>query len=296
VPFGQPVFPCDFPDPTVLRIGRLFYAYGTSTGWQSPGRVFPILGSRDLRRWRHVGNALPRVPRWARGDLWAPSVLRARGRYLLYYSALRRRDRNHCLAVATSLRAVGPFQDRGPIACRDRRGAGYIDAAPLMHRGRGYLFFSVDRPRHSISVLRLRPDLLRAQGRRRPLLRVRRRWHRGLRSETVEGPSPVRRNGRVYLFYSAGCWCRDYRMGYAVARHPLGPYRDARENPILKGKRGLAAPGGGSVVRDRGGRDWLAFHAWTRARDYRWGGMRTLRMARVRWSRRRPRIVLSRIR
>jgi beta-xylosidase len=277
----------------VLRVGRAYFAYGTSTGWEGRQRSFPILRSTDLRTWKHVGDAMRGLPRWANGDLWAPSVLRARGRYFLYFSARRARDQVHCLGVATARRARGPFTSRGIIACGDRRATGYIDAAPLRHRGRAYLFFSVDAPRHSISVLRLRHDLLRARGARRKLIGVRRPWERGLASSTVEAPWPLWRHGRFYLFYSAGCWCLDYRMGYAVARRPLGPYRVPRGNPILRGRGALVGPGSGSLVTTRGGRSWLAFHAWTGAPAYARGGRRTLRLAPLRWNGRHPRPVLA---
>jgi beta-xylosidase len=267
----------------VLRAGRSYYAYGTSTGWERPGRTFPILRSRDLRRWRPAGDALGREPAWSDGHLWAPSVLAARGRYFMYYSARRRGDEVHCLGVATAKRPTGPFRDRGVIACGDRGASGYIDPAPLLFRGKAYLFFSVDDPGHSISALRLGPSLLRARGPRRTLFGVGRPWQRGLVSETVEAPWPVRRGRRFYLFYSAGCWCSDYRMGFAVARRPLGPYRDSRANPVLRGDAGLVAPGGGSVVTGRRGRSWLVFHAWTGLPDYEKGGSRTLRVAPVSW-------------
>lgn len=291
---GRPAFACDFPDPMVLRVGRTFYAYGTSTGWERPGRTFPILRSRDLRRWRPAGDAIGREPAWSNGHLWAPSVLAARGRYFMYYGARRRGDNVHCLAVATARRPAGPFRDRGVISCGDRRASGYIDPAPLVYRGRAYLFFSVDGPRHSISVLPLGKSLLRARGPRRPLVGVGSPWHRSSAYETVEGPWPVRRGRRFYLLYSAGCWCSDYRMGFAVARRPLGPYRDSRANPVLRGGGALVAPGGGSLITGRGGRSWLAFHAWTGQPDYDQGGSRTLRVAPMSWNRGTPRPLLGR--
>src|ERR687893_155282 len=156
---ARPLFGCDFPDPMVLRVGRLYYAYGTATAWRGSERVFPILRSRDLRRWRSVGSAFSSPPRWSRGHLWAPHVLRVRsGRYLLYYSG-RRWDRNdHCVAVAASARPWGPFRHRRVLACRDERSVGFIDAATLRVGRRAYLFFSVDGPLHNISLMRLGRD------------------------------------------------------------------------------------------------------------------------------------------
>ncbi len=290
---GLAVFPCDFPDPMVLRVGGTYYAYGTATGWERGGKTFPVLRSTDLQRWEAVGDALVQEPGWADGHLWAPSVLAARGGYYLYYSGRRRRDGVHCLAVATAAQPAGPFRHRRVIACGDRTARGYIDAAPLVYRRRAYLFFSVDGPRHSISVLPLSRDLLRADGRRRALIRVSRRWHRSRVGETVEAPWPVRRGGRFYIFYSAGCWCSDYRLGWAVATRLTGPYRDFGGNPILRGSAALPAPGSGSVVTRPDGSSVLAFHAWTGVTDYARGGIRTLRTMPLRWRGRRPRVTLT---
>jgi beta-xylosidase len=289
---GHVTFACDFPDPMVLRARGRYYAYGTATGWERGGATFPILVSSDLRRWRPIGDALINEPSWARGDLWAPHVLAARGRYFLYYSARRRADDVHCLAVATAMRPQGPFVDRGPLACHDRLSRGYIDPAALVHHGRTYLFFSVDRPRHTLSVLELRRDLLRARGPRRTVLGVRLPWQRSRVSETVEGPTPMRRGGRFYLFYSAGCWCLDYRMGYAVADDPMGPYRDGRGNPLLTGNPSLLAPGGGTVFQSARGRSWLAFHAWSGPPAYTRGGTRPLRVAPLAWQGGQPRVLI----
>ena len=281
-----PLFSCDFPDPMVLRVGGSYYAYGSLAIWRGSQRTFPILRSSDLRRWRPVGNGFRSPPAWTRGHLWAPHVLRVRrGRYLMYYSARRWDRKDHCVAVAESARPWGPFRHRRILACRDSRAAGYIDAAPLRVGRRAYLFFSVDGPRHSISALRLGRDLVSVRGRRRALLGVTEPWQMGLRKATVEAPAPMKRGKRFYLFHSAGCWCSDYRMGYAVARSPMGPYRYPPRNPLIAhGHAGLSAPGSGTPFRDRRGRTWMAFHAWSGPTDYKRHGVRTLRLGRVSWT------------
>lgn len=282
-PYAGAVFPCDFPDPMVLKVGREWYAYATGTGWEAPGHLFPVLRSTDMRHWSQVGDAFLNPPAWSRGDVWAPSVVRAHGRYFMYYSATRRGDNLHCVAVATASRPVGPFRHRRIISCGDRKGRGYIDAAPLVDRDRRvYLYLSVDVP-HTLSVLRLRRDLIHAAGPHKALLGPTRRWQRGLDNPTLEGPSIVRHGRLYYLFYSAGSWLTDYRMGYAVAHSASGPFRDYSSNPILSSP-GLVAPGGGSVAVGPGRSLWLAFHAWTGGPGYgRARGQRTLRIAPLHW-------------
>ncbi|MGI8580403.1 MAG: glycoside hydrolase family 43 protein [Solirubrobacteraceae bacterium] len=290
----QSVFPCDFPDPSVLKVGKTWYAYSTATGWEHQGRSMPILRSTDFRHWRSAGDAIGATPRWVRDDVWAPTVIATRHGYILYFSARRARGNVHCLVAATSRRPAGPFRVRAPLSCGDRSARGYIDPAPVRdRRGRIFLYFSVDGPHHSISVLPLSRDGVHLAGRRHELFRVSHRWQRGLDSSTVEGPSPVWHHGRLFLFYSTGSWVSDYRMGYATARSPLGPFRDYGRNPILRPGRSLIGPGGGTIFTGPHGSTWLAFHAWTGAAGYTRGGQRTLRMAPVRWSGDRARVDLG---
>lgn len=293
IPFSVAVFPCDFPDPMVLRNGGAWYAYASATGWEDDGHAFPVLRSTDLRHWRFVGDAVTAPPGWSNGDLWGPSVLRWQGRYLLFYTALRRAGKLHCLAVASAARPQGPFHTVRRLACQSGHRRGFIDPAPLVAPGRRlYLFFSVDTPRHTISALALSANGVRTIGRLHTVLPVSKRWGR-LRSETVEGPWPLHRNGFYYLFYSAGSWSADYRMAYAVSRSPLGPYVDSAPVSILSGTTQLPAPGGGSVLTGHGQSNWLAFAAWSGTPGYGLGSARTMRIAPIHWPRGVPEVVLS---
>ncbi len=254
------VFPLDFPDPMVIRAGDAYYAYGTQTPWEIRG-IFPILRSTDLRHWVYVADALPAKPGWAYSDLWAPNVVERDGTFYLYYSAAPGPGyADHCVAVATSSSPTGPFQDRGQIACGDDHVHGYIDPNVLLDDSGAYLYFSVDFPIHSISMMRLTPDLLRADGPRSELLGVTQSWEHGNDYTTVEGPFVVAQDGVYYLFYSGNDWQHDYAMGYATSTSPSGPFTKSDNNPVLTGG-GERGPGGGSLFR-ADGRWLLAYHAW----------------------------------
>src|SRR5213082_2418195 len=72
----------DFPDPFVLQVGGTYYAYATNRGLN-----VPTIRSTDLVHWTSVGDALPHLPSWAGPDhTWAPSVIAAAGKYVLYYT------------------------------------------------------------------------------------------------------------------------------------------------------------------------------------------------------------------
>src|SRR5215213_2499029 len=134
--YRNPVLDSDFPDPTVIRAPDGYY-YGYATQTQRGGRWLnlQVARSSDLVHWRHLGDALPRKPRWASRtqDLWAPHVVRDGRRYIIYYSAKpNTADERHglCLAVATAASPAGPFADLGrPLKC----GEGFVNIDPMAY-------------------------------------------------------------------------------------------------------------------------------------------------------------------
>src|ERR1044072_3840344 len=68
-PFN-PVLNKDFPDPTVIRVGSVYYAYATNSG---PN--IQLASSKDLQHWNLLPDAMPQKPLWADKDFWAPHVL-----------------------------------------------------------------------------------------------------------------------------------------------------------------------------------------------------------------------------
>jgi beta-xylosidase len=265
VAYYNPVFGRVFPDPAVMRVGRTYYAYATTRGDGKRG-AFPILRSRDMLHWRPAGNAFRRPPRFSYARWWAPSALRWRGRYYLFYSAHARRPNKMCVAVATAKRPTGPFHHRARLACGGRGGS--IDPAPLVVGDQVYLYFARTHggcnrfpARCSITGVPLRPDLLGPSGPPRRLLNLDQAWERKGAKGTVENPWVLERGGLYYMLYSGGDWQSSYGMGYAVARSPLGPFVKPESRPFLRGRRGLYNPGGGSAITGPRGQLWLAYHA-----------------------------------
>ncbi len=97
-----PVITSNFPDPAFINVGGTSYAFATSNGAQN----VQIATSPDFNTWTVTGSdALPTIPSWSTGDIWAPDVvqlvrtstnskksvrLTAKGRRL-FRSLLRRR-------------------------------------------------------------------------------------------------------------------------------------------------------------------------------------------------------------
>lgn len=261
--FTNPVYGGNFPDPAAIRVDERWYAYGTNG---RAGNV-PVLTSPDLVTWEEAGDALPRLGDWAMaGHTWAPDVLRAGDRFLLYYTARSAATGRQCIGVAESDVPGGPFQDGSPepLVCQADEG-GSIDAASFVDDdGSLYLLWKNDG--NAIGGLThiyaqpLAPEGTALAGEGPQILLTHgAAWHGGI----IEAPQLVKRESGYFLFYSGnGYASADYAVGYALCDSPLGPCRDAPENPILQSASGAAGPGHSFLVQAPDGRDWILYHAW----------------------------------
>lgn len=286
--YKNPVWTGYLADPFVLQFGEDYYAYGTGSdegnGRQADGRVFPVLRSRDLVHWTHIGGALE--PRANSADVayWAPEVVERDGVFFVYYAAEMR------LRVATARHPAGPFRDAGVDLFPNESFS--IDGNPFRdpRDGRWYLFFAKDffdgRAGTGIAVVPLGHDMMSTLEAPRVVARAQSDWQIYERNRrwydrewdawhTVEGPCVIAHESKYYCLYSGGCWqTPEYGVSYAVAEHPLGPWRDewSQAGPVvLKGVEGkVLGPGHNSVVRGPDGRTWfMVYHAWDPARTAR---------------------------
>lgn len=270
-------------DPFVLRLPDGSYAaYGSGPpADQSPRgeRVFQSLSSRDLRTWQPRGPVLDRLPETCGDEYWAPEVALVDGFYWLYYS-VGHGIRGHHLRVARSTTPFGPFEDTGTVLTPNERFA--IDPHPFLDvDGRSYLFYARDvldhpRPGTHLAVLPLAAPTSPAAEpvpvlaphadwqiyeRGRLMYGRRQDWH------TLEGPSVIRRHGRLWMTYSAGAWTGPgYAVSWAVADDPLGPWTPAPPDalPLLRTGGELVGPGHNSLTTSPEQHDVIAFHSWNR--------------------------------
>ena len=75
--YANPVLRGDYPDPSVIRVGELYYATATSSEWAPH---FPLLVSRDLVNWEVAGSVFEETPEWASGSFWAPEICEWKGK------------------------------------------------------------------------------------------------------------------------------------------------------------------------------------------------------------------------
>ena len=257
--FENPAFAGDYPDPSVIRVGTNYWAVATSSEWAPE---FPIFVSTDLVNWKIVGAVFQKRPSWSVGNYWAPEIVHDRGKYFIYYVG-RKSGGPLCVAVATSNRPDGPYQDHGPMVCQD---AGSIDAVAVNdERGVRYMLWKEDGNSRQqptpIWAQRLSEDGTKLVGEPKELIRNDAPWE----AQLVEGPFVVRRGDWFYMFYSGNACCTrecNYALGVARSRSLLGPWEKYKDNPILKGNETWKCPGHGTIVDDQRGRTFLFYHAY----------------------------------
>ncbi len=294
---AAPVFasPChlarveqNLPDPDTLFAEGAYHVYVTNG---ELGNV-PVLRSDDLISFEEVGDALPRLPDWARrGFTWAPEVthLEVSDSYVLYFTA--RHGSMQCIGVATSADPAGPFEpiEEGPLICPIAEG-GAIDASTFEDvDGRRYLLWKNDGNCCGIdtwiSIQELSGDGLQLVGEATRLIQQELPWE----GRVVEAPTLWLEDGRYYLFYSANAFNENYAMGYAVADDILGPYTKS-ETPLLRSsvEQGVIGPGGQDIVRREDGSTVVVYHSWSE--DMK---LRGLNVDELRWSDGVPEVVTS---
>jgi beta-xylosidase len=289
--FTNPVYSKDAPDPQVVKgaDGR-WYLFHTN----SRGQNVPTLVSPDLVTWSEGPDALPKLPAWADpGKTWAPEVIAlAPDRYVMYYTVADRASGRQCLGRAVASSPAGPYVDDSPKAliCQADEG-GSIDASPFRDTdGSLYLLWKNDgnavRTDTWIYVQKLTPDGLGLVGSASRLIKQSEPWEGTL----VEGPFFWRRDGKLFLFYSANAYYDErYAMGYAVCESPTGPCVKAAENPILRTNAVASGPGHGMLV-EHAGRTWLVYHAWPPGQEGTVSPGRQVWLDEVVWDGGKPRV------
>jgi beta-xylosidase len=258
--YQNPVIPADHPDPSIIRVGRDFWATYTSSEW---GPQFPLLHSTDLVNWKLTGSVFPHRPDWAVGNFWAPEISEYKNHFAVYYVG-RERGGPMAVAMATADNPDGPYTDHGPLVAQ---ADGSIDPAPATdENGLRYLIWKEDgNSRGQPSIIWAQPLTdagTKLTGEPHELIRNDSDWE----GAVVEGPFILRHHDWFYLFYSGNGCCGtgcNYALGVARARSLLGPWVKNPMNPILFGNETWKCPGHGSIVTDVRGRYWFLYHAYS---------------------------------
>ena len=271
---GQPIYTgnpvidhFESADPHIAYVNNRYYLYPTDNTRDDPG--FSVWSSDNLKDWKNEGNILSlSTVSFAQGRPWAPGFAHRNGKYYFYFSADDR------IGVAVNDAPVGVFQEvlGKPLVAYEKDLSTIDPMAFIDDDGQAYLYWgavpglfrrdSADVIINSLMVRRLNDDMVTLEG---PTVYTVRAL-----DEHIEGAYVFKRQGVYYLMYSAGNYNAPadssyaYRVEYATADSPLGPFVRAENNPVLTSDASIeiASPGHNSVLHLPGTDAWyIVYHA-----------------------------------
>lgn len=267
----QPAMDTDFPDPTVIEANGKYYAFATNSGRNGSFRNVQTAISDNLKNWVMLGDAMPQKPAWASSDFWAPHVIYndILQQYALFFSAQTNDPAlGMGIGVAFSKNPEGPYI-AAPEALITDTGFVAIDAMVIKDPKTKRYFMTWGSGFQPIKIRELHPSMTRFEDGSSEVAVIPVGKDKQY-SRLVEGPWIDYDNGFYYLYYSGDNCCgakANYAVLVARAKNITGPYTrlgawNKTQNSVLLEKDTLLqAPGHNSIVRDKSGKKWIAYHA-----------------------------------
>lgn len=291
--YSNPVFEPVLADPTVVKVGDEFYAYGTEDNWGEEGgyHLVPVIKSKNLVNWKVVGNSMVKKPDWKeKGGIWAPDVTQVGEMFYMYYSFSTWGDPNPGIGLAIANMPEGPFVDQGKVFDSKEIGvANSIDPFYMEKDGKKYLIWGSF---HGLFLTELTANGKKPQGQKIQVA-----------GNQLEAAYMYEKGGYYYLFGSAGTCCEGAKSTYKVlvGRSEIleGPYVDQDGKSLLdtdsgtlvvgsnSSENGYAGPGhNAEIITDSSGQDWLLYHGMAKQKPKLKNGTnrRVLLMDKIIWT------------
>ena len=255
---GNPIFPGWYADPEAAVFGKEYWIYPTYSAPYGQQIFFDAFSSNDLVHWtKHPHILDTQRVQWAQRAMWAPAIVEKDQHYYFFFGANdMHAGEKGGIGVAIADQPGGPFRDYlgKPLIDTIVHGAQPIDQFVFRDvDGQYYILYggwghcNIARLKDNFTGLEAFPDgntfkEITPQG-------------------YVEGPLMIRRNNKYYFMWSEGGWGGpDYRVAYAMADSPLGPFK--RIGTVLQQDPAVATGAGHhSVIRVPGKDQWyIVYH------------------------------------
>lgn len=243
--FTNPIFPGDYPDPSILRDGDNYYIVHSSFEYY-PGLL--IWQSKDLINWTPIVNTLHTYV----GSVWAPDLVKYNNKYYIYFPA---NNKNY---VITADSINGKWSNPIELAVEGIDPGHIVDS-----KGNRYLYFS-----HG-GYVQLSKDGLTVTS---PIHHVYNGWQIprewSIECFCMEGPKITKHGDYYYLTVAEGGTAgppTSHMIISARSKSPLGPWENSPYNPILRTKsvnEQWWSKGHGTLFEDIKGKYWMVFHAY----------------------------------
>jgi arabinan endo-1,5-alpha-L-arabinosidase len=216
--------------------------------------------------WKLLGDAMPTLPAWTSGDIWAPHIAKVGDRFNVYYAARVAGHVSMAVGVQSATSPTGTWVDRGsPLVRRQFGEQAYSVLDPFMletPKGEKILYWGSGYT--NIRAQRLSDDGMSVVGDPVDVLSPNRPRREGDYESMIEAAWVVMHDGLYYLMCSGdetSAANPHYAVVVARSTSPFGPFERNPNNPILARNAVFDGPGHNATVKDDAGEDWILYHA-----------------------------------
>jgi beta-xylosidase len=255
---GNPLFEGWYADPEGVIIKNKFWIYPTYSAPFDEQVFMDAFSSSDLIHWlKHERIIDTTKVRWAKRAMWAPAMIENNNKYFLFFAANDVREGEvGGIGVGVADKPEGPFTDYlgKPLINEIKNGAQPIDQFVFQDKG-GQYYMLYGGWRHC-NIVKLKSDFTGLDPFEDGTI------YKEITPEGyVEGPFMFIRNNKYYFMWSEGDWGGpDYRVAYAIADSPFGPFK--RIGTILEQDASVARGAGHHSVMQIPGKDqwYIIYH------------------------------------
>jgi len=219
----NPVIDGYYADPEGIQYGSTYWIFPTYSAKYKDQIFMDAFSSKDLKTWvKHPRIIDTSAVKWAKMAMWAPAVLQKGNKYYLFFGA----NDIHPgevggIGVAVANKPEGPYLDLlgKPLIDTIVNGAQPIDQFVFRDKtGSYYMYYG---GWGHCNMVKLKTDFTGIEPMPDGAL-----YKEITPEHYVEGPYMFIRNGKYYFMWSEGGWTGpDYKVAYAIADSPLGPFK-----------------------------------------------------------------------
>ncbi|NQD72604.1 family 43 glycosylhydrolase [Sphingobacterium shayense] len=218
----NPVFPGWYADPEGIVYNNEYWVFPTYSAPYEEQIFFDAFSSKDLVNWtKHPRILDNKEVKWANKAMWAPSVIEKDGKYYFFFGANDVHEGEvGGIGVAVADKPEGPYKDLigKPLINDIVNGAQPIDQFVFKDKdGQHYMFYGGWK---HCNVVKLSDDF-------KSIIPFEdgTTYKEVTPENYVEGPFMFIRDGKYYFMWSEGGWTGpDYKVAYAIADSPFGPF------------------------------------------------------------------------
>jgi beta-xylosidase len=220
---GNPIFAGWYADPEGTVMDSRYWIFPTYSAPYNQQVHMDAFSSKDLVTWtKHERIIDTAAIKWARRAMWAPAIVKKDRKYFLFFAAndIQNEQQQGGIGVAVSDKAEGPYKDHlgRPLLDKIVNRAQPIDQFIFHDKDGSYYMIYGGWGRCNIT--RLKDDFTGFQPFADGIM-----FKEITPKGYVEGPFMFIRNNKYYFMWSEGGWGGpNYRVAYAIADSPFGPF------------------------------------------------------------------------